>query len=538
MKLNNNNTKQSNRRYGLLTMISLIVGTVIGSGIFVKNEALYSDTNSALLSMMAWAIISLLVIFVLVSFVEISSITKKKNEQGSLSNWTRHLWGETASKFVGYFFVLILSPILLLALSVFSSQEIINSFQSAGVELSLSFVPEEWSEFILISLFTIVILIIIFTINALTSKPGKVIQTTGTFIKLIPLLFIVFLGIVVLPSGEQGSGIDGVFDPESNINSGLKSTNLENLEILFLALPSVLFAFDGFIYSATLQNEAKSKNTFKISLVFGILLIVILYLIHSLMIFAIGDPNMEGGFTITEILISVFPNNTWIAPVITILIVISILTTISGFSIMSSRAVVSLSLNNQFVDKKGKLISRNKSGVPSKSCWLLLFITVIWFMVLRVADGILLMDTISNGEESYQTYALTAWSTDLVIIFSFFTYAFLILGAVVNRFTKKLEVEKNILFFPASFLSIAIITIITGYFAYDLFNFDSLSLFSIFKIILTISVFVVIGIVWFVSSQKFKKLNASDFTLKKDMINAYKKIMTIDEYRNFVAQSK
>jgi len=43
----------SGRQYGLLTMISMVVGVVIGSGIFVRNEKMYATTQSALINISA-----------------------------------------------------------------------------------------------------------------------------------------------------------------------------------------------------------------------------------------------------------------------------------------------------------------------------------------------------------------------------------------------------------------------------------------------------------------------------------------------------
>jgi len=47
------------------------------------------------------------------------------------------------------------------------------------------------------------------------------------------------------------------------------------------ALPAAMFSFDGFTHAATMQNEAKTKNTFKNALIISVVFIVGIYLISS-----------------------------------------------------------------------------------------------------------------------------------------------------------------------------------------------------------------------------------------------------------------
>jgi amino acid transporter len=48
-----------------------------------------------------------------------------------------------------------------------------------------------------------------------------------------------------------------------------------------VALPSAMYSFDGFTHSAVLQSEAKSKNTYKVSLTFAMIFIIGIYLLAS-----------------------------------------------------------------------------------------------------------------------------------------------------------------------------------------------------------------------------------------------------------------
>jgi len=81
------NTKsQSRQRYGLISMLAMIVGMVIGSGIYVKNAAIMNKHMSALAGIIGWLIVIVIVLAATVAFIEISSTTSNTGESGTLSN--------------------------------------------------------------------------------------------------------------------------------------------------------------------------------------------------------------------------------------------------------------------------------------------------------------------------------------------------------------------------------------------------------------------------------------------------------------------
>jgi amino acid transporter len=86
MYTKNNLNKKEQGQYGLLSMLALIVGVVIGSGVYVVNDSLYRISNSAGLIIITWLLISLVILFMLVAFIEISSITAKTKEAGTINN--------------------------------------------------------------------------------------------------------------------------------------------------------------------------------------------------------------------------------------------------------------------------------------------------------------------------------------------------------------------------------------------------------------------------------------------------------------------
>ena len=68
---------------------------------------------------------------------------------------------------------------------------------------------------------------------------------------------------------------------------------------MLLALPPIMFTFDGFMFASSLQNESKKKSTFPTALVSGLILISVLYLFVA--IGTMATASVPPAFTIAEL---------------------------------------------------------------------------------------------------------------------------------------------------------------------------------------------------------------------------------------------
>ncbi len=447
---------QKTNGYGLLSMMAMTIGIVIGSGIFVKNSGLIGTNGSILLTIISWIIGSLIVISLVIAFFEIISITEITGEQSTMANWGKHLFGIRFGKFIGYYFALIYFPIIMASLFLFSGDQFAQTIEAARPTDSISV---SIHNHMVVSIgFGAMFAIIILILNSITSKPGKYFQNIGTAIKLIPIAFIVLLLLVMLIMGN-------VDFPSASEIGDEKTTN--PVLLIFMTLPSILFAFDGFILAGSLSKEANSKTTFKISFVASMIFIIIIYILFSLSVFGLGDPTNtnHGAYgTITNSIYSVFNINAAkvIAPIISGIIIISILNGVSGCSISASRMLSDLSLNNSIEDKDGDLVIKNKAGVSTMSGILMFFITFAWFSILVCFDSYVSFKT-------GNMFVIVGFMSNLLVIGAFTLYSTIMVGGIINRFTNKVEVERNKMFLPAAIFAVILTSIITVYFAYVTF---------------------------------------------------------------------
>jgi amino acid transporter len=81
--------------------MSLILGIVIGSGIYVKNKSVIDGTGNQTDALIAWIVGTVLVLSIILSFLEIMSISKKNKKPGTLMYWSTELIGPNTGKILG-----------------------------------------------------------------------------------------------------------------------------------------------------------------------------------------------------------------------------------------------------------------------------------------------------------------------------------------------------------------------------------------------------------------------------------------------------
>ncbi|BDV03414.1 MAG: putrescine/ornithine APC transporter [Candidatus Hepatoplasma scabrum] len=541
MKTKQNLINNKQNQYGLLSMLALIVGVVIGSGVYVVNDSLYQLSNSVALIIITWILIALVVLFMLIAFIEVSSITAKTKEAGTINNWFRHLWGEKYSKYVGVFFALIYFPILIAVLAIISGEELFKTIwplNSGGYD-------SPYLMFLFVTIIAFIVINIIFSINTYTFKPGKQFQEVGTIIKLIPLLLLIFLGLLILMNAFTGSNTEinngegnfAFFNLDADFNKGWEDNGAKNFKIILLMAPTIMFSFDGFLFAASLQNESKKTSTYKVAALSGVVFIILIYLLLSLFVFAFGDES--GGFTVSNAIYNI-SGQKWLSTIIGIMIVISVLTGISGNSIAQNRMIADLSINNEIKDLKGNLIARNEAKVPQNSAKLAWIIALICLFFLRFFDLLILISYLNeDGYIINSTLFISGWSLNFITLISYTFYILIIIGAFKNRFDHKVEVDKNKLFYPAATISIVIITIVLLVFIVDLFDYRAIIdkeiviselLSYIFHILIAIIIILLIIFLPIIFTKGVKKAKKEQLEEKKRLIKAYKMQKTDPRY--------
>lgn len=443
-------------KYGLLSMIAMIIGIVVASGIFVKNTSIFADSQSTIIAICGWIIAGLIVLAMAVAFIEISSGTKNAGKTGTIANWAQLFIGKKTSLIIGIFFTILYFPIIICSLSFFAV-----SFIGQAFTFNNPTSPSVLNSYLFTTFLGIAVIFIILLVNTWWLKPGKIFQNFGTIIKFIPLFFLIFLAIVISIGWVTSSGdTNNIFNPGDPIaNPGISN----GLVGLLMILPAILFSFDGFLFADSLSTEAKKPKTYQTALIISILFVIAIYIFFSISVYYLADLS-TGDVSLAGALTNVFPNQGWIIIVIYLLMSLSILTAVNGLTVVLFRNFSELSRSDLLPDPEGQFLRRNKAHIAPRSAIVMSFMLIITAIILRILDGVPLLFDSTAGDLS-----ITDFSTSITALFAFVLYSVILIAGIFNRYSKKVSVDRQIGYIFASTIASIAMFFSAGFLFYILF---------------------------------------------------------------------
>lgn len=262
--------KTNEGRYSLFGALMLLIGAVVGSGIFYKSDNILIATNgSVTLGVMVFVFGAIAIVF---GALTLSELAARNSEPGGIITWMRVFVNEKASSAFGWFMTFVLFPTVSVVLSWVSG---IYLCITLGIDASLNM------QFII----GFAILVVFFIVNISAPKVSVWFQSATSLVKLVPLFLIAILGIFT----KTGA---------STVSSAAH-TSAEGSSTFFTALaavPAVAFSYDGWTTSTMMSSEIKnSKRNFPIVLVVCPIIILILYVAYF-----VGIVNLIGVDNVME----------------------------------------------------------------------------------------------------------------------------------------------------------------------------------------------------------------------------------------------
>ena len=313
--------------YGLFTAIAMIVGIVIGSGIFFKSDNILVATGgSVALGVLVFCIAAIAIIF---GSLTISQLASRSSKEGGLIAYAEEYYNKSTSCAFGWFQTFLYFPTLIAVVS-----------WVAGIYICILFGIEGTLEKQM--LIGLAIMVFLFVINTLSAKLGGLFQNASTIIKLIPLLLIAVAGLV--------------FGDTSSVSfsdiTAMKSTGW------IAAIAPIAFSFDGWVVSTSISHEIKdSKRNLPKALIIAPIFILIVYVLYFVGISMYIGP--ETIMSLGDAHVDLAANNLlgpWGAKIVLIFVIISIMGTINGLTLGMIRLPHSLSVRNMF--PKSKVINK------------------------------------------------------------------------------------------------------------------------------------------------------------------------------------
>lgn len=280
------------RGLGLLAAISIIIGNVIGTGVFLKARVMTCNVGSPTWVIIAWIAAGVLSLAGALTYAELSAM---KPEAGGEYVFLRDAYGRVWSFLYGWMQMFIAKTgsqaSVAVAFAIF-----LNDFLGGGLKQTLFATNALGFNFELTSLQLIaVMMIVIFTtINCASVSVSGQIATFLTFIK-IALVLLVGVGAFLLANGtfanfgmvNQGGACEGVSDAA---RYGIAGTTFA--AGFGAAMLGALWGYDGWNNLSLVAGEVKNpQRNIPLALIGGTILIIFLYVFVNFAYFYVLDPT-------------------------------------------------------------------------------------------------------------------------------------------------------------------------------------------------------------------------------------------------------
>lgn len=355
---------QLKEKYGLLTAIAMVVGIVIGSGVFFKAEKVLTATGGDLpLGILAWALGGIIMIICAYTF---SVMANQYRNVNGLVDYAEATVGSRYAYYVAWFSTFVYYPSMTSVLAWVSARYlgVILGFDITGGSVMV------------IACF---FLIASYAVNALSPVLAGKFQVSTTIIKLVPLLLMAIVGSIV---GLANGTISENFTTVVREVSGGRGM------ALFTAVVATAFAYEGWIIATSINAELKNaKRNLPIALVLGTLIIAVVYILYYIGL-AGGASNsavMESGEAGAKLAFeTIFGKAAGVG--LFVLVVISCLGTLNGLMLASTRGMYAVAVRGQGPKPRAFAEVSRYTNIPANSAIVGLLMCAFWLVFFYGAN--------------------------------------------------------------------------------------------------------------------------------------------------------
>lgn len=338
---------QLKRDLGLMETINIVIGILVGSGIFVLPAQIFSGAQAPGLGIMAWVVAGIISI---AAGLSISELAAAMPQAGGTYVYLREAYGDFWAFMQGWVSFLAYSSAITAALAI-----VFTSYFSVLVPLS----P------ILFKVVACSMVILLTLINYYGVKFGGYIQNFFTFGKLFCIGALVIFGFVL----GKAADFAPLFPSGGNAIGSLAA-----------GVIAALWAYDGWIYVAMMAEEIKNpQKNLPLALIVGITVVSIIYAVFNgavLNVLPMQQVIAAGEKAGTVMATTIF--GTVGGSLIGIGILISVFGTLNGVVMTAPRYYYAMARDNLFFASKMVGSVHPKYRTPHVS----MFLAALWSMVL------------------------------------------------------------------------------------------------------------------------------------------------------------
>ncbi|MEA4875033.1 amino acid permease [Anaerorhabdus sp.] len=389
------------RKFGLITTIAMIVGIVIGSGIFFKTPLIIKETNgNVLMGILSFVVAAFGIIF---GGLTIAQYSSNDDKIGGLVSYCEMSWGKTMGFLAGWFQSVVYYPAIIAVIAWVAANYTFGLFGLDNLLTTGTFNPGVW-------FLAIGYLIFYYIVNTFQTKKAGHFQDFAMYAKILALLVLSIAGLII---GNPTQVIASSPSYTTSMNGFLN------------AVIAVAFATDGWMIAPSIAHEIKDpkKNLTK-ALIFAPLVIIAIYLLYFIGVCAFVGPDalLAGVDPISTISNALF--GPWGIKIVLLFIVISVLGTLNGLILGYIRTPYALAVRGElpFSEKIAKI--NTKSDTPINAS-----IFAFMFSILYLLFHFLTLD----GSAVYNFNLLDGLAVDdLPIVMNYLFLCFMYFGVLLR----------------------------------------------------------------------------------------------------------
>lgn len=238
-----------NRSLGFWSALSLVVGTVIGSGIFFKQSSVLDSAGSTSSALLAWFLGG---VITLTAGLTIAEVGAQIPQTGGLYAYMNGIYGKFWGFLSGWMQIAVYGPAIIASIAAYLGILLVGFFKLNSV----------WQ-----APLAIAVIVLIGGLNMLNNRLGALFQIVTTLGKMLPIAAIIIFGLFFGDQNAFGQSLHTVSQSTGNFG---------------VAILATLFAYDGWILVANLGGEIKNpQRVLPRAIILGISLVLAAYTMVS-----------------------------------------------------------------------------------------------------------------------------------------------------------------------------------------------------------------------------------------------------------------
>ena len=355
------------KKLKLWDAIMLVMGSMIGSGIFIVSSDMMRNLGSGFWLVVVWVITGIMTVSAAISYGELSALFPKA---GGQYTYMKEIFGKLTGFLYGWglFTVIQTGTIAAVAMAfgkftaylIPALNDAAPIFQSGEFQIT-------W-----IQILSIFVILILTFINTKGIQSGKVVQDIFTISKTAALLGIIILGFILVKNSFWSENMSFGTDAFQNF----KNTEWTSISGVTL-LGGIAAAMVGSVFSSVAwenvtfvsgEIENPQKNVVR-SMIVGTSLVMILYLLVNLVYINALDRNSIAFAANDRVAVAASQNifGSFGTIIIAVLVMISTFGCNNGLILAGARVFQTMAKDGMFFKAA---IENNKNGVPEKSLWM------------------------------------------------------------------------------------------------------------------------------------------------------------------------